>query len=85
MESGVKGFEDVAGHMTFVPAGTPAAIIARLHKEMVRSLNTPEVSARLANEGAEIIGNTPEQAQAIVNKDIELWADVIRQAKIPLQ
>jgi tripartite-type tricarboxylate transporter receptor subunit TctC len=84
-ESGVAGFEEVSGHMTFVPAGTPPAIVTRLHKEMVRSLNTPEVSARLANEGAVTIGNTPEQAQAIVNKDLELWADVIRQAKIPLQ
>ena len=84
-ESGVKGFEEVSGHMILVPSGTPRDIIARLNKELVRALNTPEVRARLTNEGAEIIGNTPEQAAAIVARDIDVWAEVIRAAKIPLQ
>lgn len=84
-ESGVKGFEEVSGHMILVPSGTPRDIMARLNKELVRALNTPEVRARLTNEGAEIIGNTPEQAAAIVARDIDIWAEVIRTAKIPLQ
>jgi len=84
-ESGVKGFEEISGHMIFVPGGTPRDIIARLHKEMVRALNTPEVKTRLAGEGAEIIGNTPEQAAAIIARDLETWAEVIRAAKVPKQ
>lgn len=84
-ESGVKGFEEISGHMMMVPGTTPKDIIARLNREMVKALNTPEVTARLANEGAEVIGNTPDQAAAIVNRDLGVWAEVIRAAKIPLQ
>ena len=84
-ESGVKGFEEISGHMIVVPSATPKDIIARLNREMVKALNTPEVAARLAAEGAEVIGNTPEQAAAIVNRDFDIWAEVIRAAKIPLQ
>lgn len=84
-ESGVKGFEEISGHMIVVPSATPKDIIARLNREMVKALNTPEVTARLAAEGAEVIGNTPEQAAAIVNRDFGVWAEVIRAAKIPLQ
>lgn len=84
-ETGVKGFEEISGHMIMVPGTTPKDIIARLNREMVKALNTPEVTARLANEGAEVIGNTPEQAAAIVNRDLGVWAEVIRAAKIPLQ
>lgn len=84
-EIGVTGFEEISGHMIFVPAGTPKEIIARLNRDMVKALNTPEVATRLANEGAEVIGNTPEQAAAIVRSDLEKWAEVIRAAKIPLQ
>ena len=84
-ESGVKGFEEISGHMIMVPGTTPKDIIARLNREMVKALNSPEVMARLANEGAEVIGNTPEQAAAIVNRDLGVWGEVIRAAKIPLQ
>jgi len=84
-ESGVTGFEEISGHMILVPSATPKDIIARLNREMVKALNTPEVTARLAAEGAEVIGNTPEQAAAIVNRDFDIWAEVIRAAKIPLQ
>lgn len=84
-ESGVKGFEEISGHMIMVPGTTPKDIVALLNREMVKALNTPEVTARLANEGAEVIGNTPEQAAAIVTKDLGIWAEVIRAAKIPLQ
>lgn len=84
-ESSVKGFEEVTGHMILVPSGTPRDIIARLNKELVRVLNTPEVKNRLNAEGAEIVGNTPEQAAVIVAREFEVWAEVIRAAKIPLQ
>ena len=52
---------------------------------MVKVLRTPEVMGRLAHEGAFVIGNTPEQAAATVSRELEVWAEVIRAAKIPLQ
>ena len=81
-ESGIKGFDDISGHMILVPAGTPKDIIARLHRELVKALRAPEVVARLENEGAEIIGNTPEAATAIVRADLDKWADVIKRSGI---
>jgi tripartite-type tricarboxylate transporter receptor subunit TctC len=81
-ESGIEGFEDVSGHMIMVPSATPKDIIARLHRELVKALQAPEVMARLDNEGAEIIGNTPEQAGAIIRADLDKWADVIKRSGI---
>jgi len=81
-ESGVPGFEEVSGHMIMVPTATPKEIVARLHQEMIKALQSPEVKSRLEGEGADIIGNTPEQAAAIIRSDLEKWADVIRRTGI---
>ncbi|HEV8518478.1 MAG TPA: tripartite tricarboxylate transporter substrate binding protein [Burkholderiales bacterium] len=81
-ESGVPGFEEVSGHMIMVPTATPKEIVARLHQEMIKALQSPEVKSRLESEGADIIGNTPEQAAAIIRSDLEKWADVIRRTGI---
>ncbi len=77
-ESGVPGFEEYGGHMILAPAATPRDIVSRLHKEILRVLQSPDVKARLEQEGADVIGNTPEQAAAIVRNDIDKWAEVIR-------
>jgi tripartite-type tricarboxylate transporter receptor subunit TctC len=77
-ELGIKGFEVPTGHMIMVPAATPKDIVARLHQEIVKALQLPDVRARLEAEGAEIIGNTPEQAAAIVRTELDKWAEVIR-------
>jgi len=77
-ELGVKGFEVPTGHMIMVPSATPKDIVARLHQEIVKALQLPDVRARLEAEGAEIIGNTPEQAAAIVRTELDKWAEVIR-------
>jgi tripartite-type tricarboxylate transporter receptor subunit TctC len=84
-ESGVDGFDDVSGHMIMVPAATPKEIIARLHRELVKALQAPEVVARLEGEGADIIGSTPEQAAALVNADFDKWAEVIKRTGIKLE
>jgi tripartite-type tricarboxylate transporter receptor subunit TctC len=81
-ESGVPGFEEVGGHMIMVPAATPKEIVARLHQEMMKALQSPDVKARLEQEGAEIIGNTPDQAAAIIRADLDKWAEVIRKTGI---
>lgn len=81
-EEGVPGFEEVGGHMIMVPAATPQRIVARLHREIITALRSPEVKSRLETEGAEIIGNTPEEAAAIIRSDFEKWAEVIRKSGI---
>jgi tripartite-type tricarboxylate transporter receptor subunit TctC len=81
-ESGVPGFEEVGGHMIMVPSAIPKDIVARLHQEMIKALQSPEVKSRLESEGADVIGNTPEQAAAIIRSDLNKWAEVIRKTGI---
>ncbi|HTD89360.1 MAG TPA: tripartite tricarboxylate transporter substrate binding protein [Burkholderiales bacterium] len=81
-ELGIAGFEDVGGHAMWLPAGVPKEIVTRLHQEMVRAVQSPEVKSRLEAEGAEIIANTPEQALASIRADLDKWAEVVRKTGI---
>jgi tripartite-type tricarboxylate transporter receptor subunit TctC len=60
------------------PAATPKAIVSRLHGEMVKVLQQPEVKAQLQAEGAEIFGTPPEKAAALIRSEIPKWAEVIK-------
>ena len=77
-EGGAAGYDSTGQHGMWFPAGTPREIVARVNREVVKALHTKEVSERLAAEGAEVVGNTPEEAQAIVRNDVAKWAEVIR-------
>ena len=68
--------------MIMVPGATPGTIVGRLHQEILKALHSSEVKARLESEGAEIIGNTPEQAAAVLRDDMAKWAEVIRRSGI---
>ncbi len=81
-ESGVPGFNEGGQHGIMVPAGTPREIVMRLNQEIVKVLQSPETKGRLAAEGAEVVGNTPEQFGAIIRADVEKWAKVIKQSGI---
>ena len=84
-EAGVEGIVEAAAHMIMVPAATPKDIVARLNREMVSALQTPAVKSRLAGEGGEAVGNTPEQAAAQVRADLDKWIDVVRRTNIKLE
>ena len=84
-ESGVEGINEAAAHMIMAPAATPKDILARLNREMVTALQTPAVKSRLANEGAEAVGNAPEAAVAMVRADLDKWIDVVRRTNIKLE
>jgi tripartite-type tricarboxylate transporter receptor subunit TctC len=77
-ESGVRGFEVTGWYGVFVPAGTPKEIISRLHKEIVRVLGLPEVRERLSAEGADLVGNTPEEFEAYIKTEIAKWAKAVK-------
>ncbi|HZM46483.1 MAG TPA: tripartite tricarboxylate transporter substrate binding protein [Burkholderiales bacterium] len=83
-EAGIAGFEENAGYMIMVPGATPTDVVARLHKEILRAINTPEVKSRLAAEGSEVIGSTTEQATASLNRHLDQMADLIRRTGIKL-
>ena len=77
-ESGLPGFEVTAWFGILAPAGTPKEIIHRLHAEIVKVLRLPEVKARLSDQGAEPVGNTPERFAAYIQAEIAKWAEVVK-------
>jgi len=64
-ESGFKGFEASTWYGLLAPAGTPAAVVAKLNSEVNRALAAPEVRQRLAAEGGEALGGSPEQIRLV--------------------
>jgi tripartite-type tricarboxylate transporter receptor subunit TctC len=77
-EAGVPGFEADSWGGVMVPAGTPPAVVQRLHAEIVRILKMPDVAERLHSLGAEIIGGTPEEFAAYLKSEIDKWGKVAR-------
>jgi tripartite-type tricarboxylate transporter receptor subunit TctC len=81
-ESGMAGFETTSWHGILVPAKTPKVIATRLHDELVKMLAQPDVRARLASEGIDAIGNTPQEFAAYIRSETVKYAKVIKQAGI---
>lgn len=79
-ESGVPGYEANAWFATFVPAGTPVRLVARLNDAIVRIVDMPEVRARLAAQGAEASTSTPEELVRYTRAEMQRWQRVIRES-----
>ncbi|MBI4189397.1 MAG: tripartite tricarboxylate transporter substrate binding protein [Betaproteobacteria bacterium] len=77
-ESGVPGFAVTSWYGILAPAKTPKPIIARLHAEIVKELNTREFRARLANDGTDVVGSTPQAFADFMKADIAKWVKVIK-------
>jgi tripartite-type tricarboxylate transporter receptor subunit TctC len=77
-EVALPGFGANTWHGVVVPAGTPAAIVARLNREIVAILHLPEVVERLSSQGAEALGSTPEEFAAYIRSESVKWAKVVR-------
>jgi tripartite-type tricarboxylate transporter receptor subunit TctC len=84
-ESGVKGYQIVGWNGLFVPAGTPQAIVNKLHTEVVAALALPEVKQRLATMGADGVGDTPQHFAAFIKSEIPKWAKVVRDAGLKVE
>ena len=74
----LPGFEVNNWIGLFAPAGTPADIVQRWNSETLRIMASPEIQARLPNEGARFSPNTPEQFTAFVKSEIAKWAPVVK-------
>ena len=79
-ESGYQGFEATTWYGLLAPAGTPTPIIARLNAEVNRALKTPEVRERLASEGGEALGGSPEQFASFLRAEHAKWGHVVRES-----
>jgi len=77
-QAGVKGFETSAWSGLYAPAGTPADIINRLNVEVVKILKQPSVREQLMAQGAEPVGDTPEEFSRFTLAEISKWAKIIK-------
>ena len=82
VESGVPGFVVTQWHGMLAPRGTPRPVIERLHREIVKAMQRPEVAARLALDGTEGIASSPQDFAAHLRSEREQWAKVAQQANI---
>ncbi|MBI3938982.1 MAG: tripartite tricarboxylate transporter substrate binding protein [Betaproteobacteria bacterium] len=78
----VPGYEARGTNGILAPAGTPRAVINRLHREIVRIVRSPEFVEQLTAQGATPVGSTPPEFGAAIRADIEKWAKVIKEAGI---
>lgn len=83
-ELGLKNFEPRGWFGYFLPAGTPAPVVAKLGAELARIIRSPEVSAKIEELGLLPSGNTPEQFAAIVKGDGAIYAKLIKDLNIKL-
>lgn len=81
-ESGVPGYEVTTWYGVSAPVKTPRAIIDRLHGEILRALKSPDLQSRFKDLGADPKGNSPEEATAYVQNEIDKWAKVLKAAGI---
>jgi tripartite-type tricarboxylate transporter receptor subunit TctC len=81
-EQGVPGFSALAWWGVIAPAGTPPALVHRIHDELKKALATPAVSQKLSEQGMDIVGGTPEEMDRFLRSEISRWATVVQQNKI---
>ena len=81
-EAGVPGVEVEAWFGLYAPAGTPRAVVDRLHREVVAAAKLPDVQQRLAGFAIVPVAGTPEQLAAVMQSDARKWAKVVKEAKI---
>jgi tripartite-type tricarboxylate transporter receptor subunit TctC len=81
----VRGYEAMQWYGMVAPAKTPRAIILRLHAAAIVALKTEEMKEKLASDGAEPEGSTPEAFAALIKSELEKWAKVAREANIEAQ
>lgn len=83
-ESGLPGYQSDAWYGVLVPARTPSEIVTRLNREIIAILKTGDTREKFAVQGAEVIGNTPEQFMQLMKSDIEKWVGVTSKLKLKI-
>jgi tripartite-type tricarboxylate transporter receptor subunit TctC len=82
-EAGVNDQESETMQGIFVPAGTPKEIVDLLNREIAKVMALPDVKAKCAQLGFDVVANSPDEFSAYIKKEVEKWGRVIKDAKIP--
>ena len=82
-EAGFRGFDMSQWQGILAPAGTPPGVIRKLNAAIVKAMNAPDVHERIAVQGGnDIVTGTPEQFAALIARDLQGYARLIKDAKI---
>ncbi len=84
-EAALPGYAVTSFFGVLVPAGTPAAIIAKLNTEIIKAVRAADVQATLATEGAEAVGSSPEEFAAYIRAEIPRWTAAVKTAGLYAQ
>ena len=76
------GYQTTLWYALLAPAGTPQAIVRRVHADTVKIVRSKEITQQLESQGAEPVGNTPQELQAHIKSEISQWTKLVKQAKI---
>ena len=77
-ESGFAGFEAPAWWAVLAPAKTPPDILKRMNEELNKALKNPDIAKKLEAQGITVVGGTPQAAQAFIERQMEVWAKVVK-------
>ena len=77
-ESGLRGFETGSWQGVLAPPATPKDVVGKLNGEIIRVLNIPDMKAKLAQQGAEVLTMTPDQFSTFIRTEMAKWAKVVK-------
>jgi tripartite-type tricarboxylate transporter receptor subunit TctC len=77
-ESGVAGFDAPAWWAILAPAKTPPEILKRMNEEVNKAMKTPEIAKKLEAQGIDVVGGSPEIARVFIEKQMDIWAKVVK-------
>jgi tripartite-type tricarboxylate transporter receptor subunit TctC len=77
-ESGIKGVEVVVWYGVLAPAGTPREIVTTLASAIANAARAPDIRQRLVDQGAEPVGNSPEEFAKLLKEELVRWAEVVK-------
>ena len=81
-ESGYPGFDAPTWWAVLAPAKTPPDILKRMNEELNKALKNPDIAKKLEAQGIDVVGGTPQAANTFIEKQIDIWAKVVKDNNI---
>ena len=81
----LPGFEVVGWYGVLGPANLPPPIVKRLHDELIKALNQPDIRGRIEADGSEPVGSSPEEFRRFMQADLDKWAKVVKESGAKLE
>ena len=80
MAEALPGFEVVGWYGVIGPANMPPPLVQKLHGELVKILNLPDVKSRIEGDGSQPVGSSPEEFRAFMKADMDKWAKLVKES-----